>query len=346
MNKTLVTTTAVAIFIFAQIGFVTLTAQANPMISVDPAYLKASHGDTFTVNITVDPANEKIRGAAFELYFNNSLLNATSLAQGTFFSGFDTWFRGETDNITGKIDYGEAITGDEGKGVTESGKLATITFQAIGEHGVSKLRFEEILLSDPWASEISNVTINNGTVEIEAPFLIYGYVSYEDGSECNDPKVNIINMNTKEEWQAKTNESSNYYQLMLSSGTDINASEVLRFNVTSPDGSQSNITEHTVTMEEINDGGLFGFNISLSAPASGLCGDVAPYPDCSGKVDMGDVILLLNNVSYPENPRYVLCNGWAGDCRCSGKIDMGDVILLLNNVSYPENPRYVLDCCD
>jgi len=39
---------------------------------------------------------------------------------------------------------------------------------------------------------------------------------------------------------------------------------------------------------------------------SGLCGDVAPYPDCDGKVDMGDVILLLNNVSYPGNQRYVL----------------------------------------
>jgi hypothetical protein len=57
------------------------------------------------------------------------------------------------------------------------------------------------------------------------------------------------------------------------------------------------------------------------------------------------VILLLNNVSYPGNPRYLLCNEWAGDCRCSGKIDMGDVILLLNNVSYPGNPRYVLECC-
>jgi hypothetical protein len=78
---------------------------------------------------------------------------------------------------------------------------------------------------------------------------------------------------------------------------------------------------------------------------AGMCGDVAPYPDCNGIVDMGDVILLLNNVSYPENPRYVLCNEWAGDCRCSGVRDMGDVILLLNNVSYPENPRYALDCC-
>ena len=83
----------------------------------------------------------------------------------------------------------------------------------------------------------------------------------------------------------------------------------------------------------------------FDAEAVGLCGDVAPYPDCNGIVDMGDVILLLNNVSYPENPRYALCNAWAGDCRCNGVRDMGDVILLLNNVSYPEDPRYVLDCC-
>jgi hypothetical protein len=83
----------------------------------------------------------------------------------------------------------------------------------------------------------------------------------------------------------------------------------------------------------------------FDAESEGLCGDVAPYPDCNGIEDMGDVILLLNNVSYPENPRYVLCNGWAGDCRCTGVRDMGDVILLLNYVSYPEDPRYVLDCC-
>ncbi|NAT10896.1 hypothetical protein C4E22_05040, partial [ANME-1 cluster archaeon AG-394-G06] len=105
---------------------------------------------------------------------------------------------------------------------------------------------------------------------------------------------------------------------------------------------------------------VYGFSAELSSDSSttlvsgaeyfdaesvGLCGDVAPYPDCNGIVDMGDVILLLNNVSYPEDPRYALCNDWAGDCRCTGVRDMGDVILLLNNVSYPEDPRYVLECC-
>ena len=84
--------------------------------------------------------------------------------------------------------------------------------------------------------------------------------------------------------------------------------------------------------------------VDITSPR--LCGDVAPCPDCDGTVDMGDVILLLNNVSYPENTRYVLGNDWAGDCRCTGVRDMGDVILLLNNVSYLEESRYALDCCD
>ncbi len=101
------------------------------------------------------------------------------------------------------------------------------------------------------------------------PFMIYGYVSYEDGTACNDPTVNINNTNTGNNWstEIKTNAGYNYYQLMLANGTDVNASEVLRFNVTSPDGSPSNVTEHAVTQENISDGGIFNFNITLEAPA-------------------------------------------------------------------------------
>ena len=102
------------------------------------------------------------------------------------------------------------------------------------------------------------------------PFMIYGYVSYEDGSECDNPTVNINNTNTSNEWstEIKTNASYNYYQLILANGSDVNASEILRFNVTSPTGNQSNITEHTVTQENITDGGLFNFNITLESPAA------------------------------------------------------------------------------
>jgi len=71
-----------------------------------------------------------------------------------------------------------------------------------------------------------------------------------------------------------------------------------------------------------------------------MCGDVAPYPNGNREVNMGDVVRLLNYVSYPgEYP----IDEWAGNVSCEGEIDMGDVILLLNNVSYPG--QYPLNCC-
>ena len=120
------------------------------------------------------------------------------------------------------------------------------------------------------------------------PFVIYGYVFYEDGSECKNPMINITNLNSGAEWQAETNESSNYYQLVLVNGTDVNASEMLLFDVKNHDETQLNITSHKVTMEEINNGGIFNFNITLEAPEAptALTFDTGkpanPYPSISG----------------------------------------------------------------
>ena len=104
------------------------------------------------------------------------------------------------------------------------------------------------------------------------PFMIYGYVSYENDTACNNPTVNkITNLNTNNEYSesVETNASYSYYQLMLVNGTDVNASEILQFSVTSPDGSQSKVFNHTVTSEEINNGGIFNFNFTLTALTPG-----------------------------------------------------------------------------
>ena len=120
------------------------------------------------------------------------------------------------------------------------------------------------------------------------PFVIYGYVFYEDGSECKNPMINITNLNSGAEWQAETNESSNYYQLVLVNGTDVNASEMLQFEVKNHDESQLNITSHKVTLEEINNGGIFNFNVMLEIPEAPTAltfdtGKLAnPYPSISG----------------------------------------------------------------
>ena len=100
-----------------------------------------------------------------------------------------------------------------------------------------------------------------------APFMIYGWVLYKDGTACDNPAVNITNPDTGAEWQAETNASYNYYQIMLANGTDLNVSEILQFSVTSPDGSQSKAFDHTVTSEEVNYGGIFNSNVTLSVPS-------------------------------------------------------------------------------
>ena len=291
MNKVLVSAVAIIVIsISAQICFAALTSigsEARPIISVEPSYIKVSPGENFTVNITVDPNGNEIAGADYILRFDNALLNATSLTKGTFFSGFNNMTYGEgINNTAGKIDYGEYIIG--GGSVTEPGTLTTITFQVVGEHGVGRLDFETVTLSNSSGYGFSNVTINNGTVEIvapPAPFLIYGYVFYENNSGCDNPHVEITNLETSKKWVAETSAISNYYQLALSSGTMINASETLQFEVTSPDGSHSNVTNYTI-QDDINNGGLFDFNITLEAkPGIGIFDTGAPdspYPSIMG----------------------------------------------------------------
>ncbi|RJS72692.1 hypothetical protein CW714_04210, partial [Methanophagales archaeon] len=102
------------------------------------------------------------------------------------------------------------------------------------------------------------------------PLLIFGWVvNYSDGSPVNNSTITITNLNTSEEFTAKTNATSNYYQLVLATGTDVNATEILKFNATmSTDGSHSKVFNYAITPEDINKGGLFNFNISLNAAPS------------------------------------------------------------------------------
>ena len=107
------------------------------------------------------------------------------------------------------------------------------------------------------------------------PFMICGNISYGNGTQCNDPAVNITNLNTGEGWQAGT--GGNYYQITLISGIDLNATETLRFNVT--DGTHSNTVDHTITIDEVWAGGLFCFNLTLEPVRVSIADTTADLPD-------------------------------------------------------------------
>jgi len=117
-------------------------------------------------------------------------------------------------------------------------------------------------------TDIHSFIVSSPAPPPSSPYIMYGRVFYKNGTACNNPVVNITNLNNSKQWQAETNASYNYYKITLASGTHLNASEILQFSVKAPDGSQSNTIDHTVTQAEINDGGLFDFNIALEAPVT------------------------------------------------------------------------------
>jgi hypothetical protein len=278
-----------AIIVICAIIATMQTASAAPTISVEPSYMEVSQGDTFTVNITIDSEGTEVMGAQYTLYFDNVLLKALNQNRGPFLrqDGKNTnVFKNKIYNTIGEIKYGETRI-DTDVGVITPGVLSAIEFE-VRCSGVGELRLDNVKLSDPDATLIST-EVNNATVEIaqsqpSTPFLISGYISYEDGSECNNPVVNITNLNTSREWAAETNESANHYQLVLARCTDIIAGETLQFNAMSPDGSQWNVTEHTVTPAEVDAGG-FEYNITLEFHPGDVNGD--------GRITSADAAIAL-----------------------------------------------------
>ncbi|KAF5428058.1 Cohesin domain-containing protein [Candidatus Methanophagaceae archaeon] len=249
-------------FVIGAIGILIQAASAV-QVSVEPSIQTVSEGDYFTVNISVNPEGSEVFAAQYELHFNNSLLRVISQDKGPFLGDAGvSLLKNEINNPLGCVKYGETRT--VLPAVTDPGVLASIEFKARSS-GTSELNFTVAKLSDPSLNPISTNS-NNGTVEIgdpqpSSPFFIYGYVVYDDDSDCNNPIINVTNLNTNKEWQANTDETSNYYQHMLRHGVDILAGETLQFNVTK--GSQTVIQTHEVTQSEINVGGLFNFNVTL-----------------------------------------------------------------------------------
>ena len=130
------------------------------------------------------------------------------------------------------------------------------------ERRISMLRIGILLIVAMCA-----VSIAPAATAQETPFVIYGYVFNADGTEYNNPNVNITNMDTGVSWYAKNTSESNCYLLLLASGSDVNASETLRTEVTSPDGNWSKIVECAVSEDEMNiDGGRCNYNITLPVP--------------------------------------------------------------------------------
>ena len=152
------------------ICFLAASAQAA-QISVEPADQEVFNGDNITVDIMVYPEESGIYGVSYILYFNNTLLNATSQTLGGFLrqdgNSSTVWGVTKIDNTLGIIKYAETRIETEDD-VYNPGVLTTITFEVIGEEGTSPLNISdldgELLYS---TSGSVPAVINNGSVDVK-----------------------------------------------------------------------------------------------------------------------------------------------------------------------------------
>ncbi len=137
------------------------------MVSISPQTMTVSQGDTFTLDVVVDPAGNEVYRAECTLHFDTAMLKANDQSGGTFLSsdGAETVeMLNGINNAVGKIEYGETIKGGVG-GATESGVLTSINFEALGP-GTCDLTLEASLY-DSGTHPIGAVVVNSGTCIVE-----------------------------------------------------------------------------------------------------------------------------------------------------------------------------------
>jgi hypothetical protein len=105
------------------------------------------------------------------------------------------------------------------------------------------------------------------------PFLIAGLANHTDGNPVDGPSVNVTNLNTGEEWTAETQETFNFYRVIVTSDNVsdgdtlwITAKKMLPGGYTTPENYTYcvNITTVDVTQNEIDMGGLPELDLILN----------------------------------------------------------------------------------
>lgn len=145
-------------------------ALRGPMVNVTPRQKDVFVGQTFTIDITVNPDTVEVYGAQFDLNYTFPALNATSIVKGPFLTqdgASSLVIVNKCDNSISQCSYAESRVGVN-NGVTTPGKLATITFKAEAV-GTVPLNLGNVILSNPSADgPIEGVILNSGSVNIKA----------------------------------------------------------------------------------------------------------------------------------------------------------------------------------
>jgi hypothetical protein len=143
------------------------SADPATTVRVDPASNEVDIGETFTVDIFVDP-DTGIAGAQFSLSFDPSLITANEVTEGNLLSqgGASTYFMaGTIDNVAGTITGVAGFITAPGEVVSQSGIFAIISFTTGTAVGTSALDLSNVIVGNLQAQAV-DITVTDGEVII------------------------------------------------------------------------------------------------------------------------------------------------------------------------------------
>ena len=161
----------IAIYILA---FICLIGQAQAAtIIVSPSGKIINQGQTFNLNVSIDPLGAAISGAQLNLAYNKSILNVNSITEGNLFkqNGANTFFNGGTiNNANGTVEniFG-VILGPYN--ISSSGTFISLNLTATGQPGSTGIDLSNIIISSPDGIAVPFDVINGSIIVNSPPVL-------------------------------------------------------------------------------------------------------------------------------------------------------------------------------
>jgi len=175
----------VVLLLVSALFFSTIMVSADPAtaVTVQPPTKNVGIGDTFSMNISVNP-DVQIAGVQFNLSFTPSILQANSVTEGNLLSqgGASTFFQGGTiNNGAGTITNVAGAIITPGASVGTPGTFATISFTATAA-GTSALTLSGVVVGNKDGVAVATTT-TGGSVTV-----------YPDWDVNMDGLVNVLDM--------------------------------------------------------------------------------------------------------------------------------------------------------
>lgn len=158
----------IAIYILA---LIVLTGQAQAAtIIVSPSSKTVNQGQTFNLNVTIDPIGTAISGAQLNLAYNRSILTVNSITEGNLFkqNGANTFFNGGTiNNSKGAVEnvFGVMLGPYN---VSTPGTFISVNLTVIGQSGSTGIDLSNVIISSSDAKAVP-LDMANASIIINSP---------------------------------------------------------------------------------------------------------------------------------------------------------------------------------